>query len=60
MIRLAILGFWHVHADDYAREAQEHPRTEIVAAWDEDPQRGEVPWRQVPHEPRGAPREAGC
>jgi predicted dehydrogenase len=40
MIRLAILGFWHVHADDYAREAQEHPRTEIVAAWDEDPQRG--------------------
>ena len=40
MIRLAVLGFWHVHADDYAREAQKHPRTEIVAAWDEDPERG--------------------
>jgi predicted dehydrogenase len=40
MIRLGILSFWHVHADDYAREAQAHPRTEIVAAWDEDPQRG--------------------
>ena len=40
MIRLGILSFWHVHADDYAREAQAHPRTEIVAAWDEDPGRG--------------------
>ena len=40
MIRLGILGFWHVHAEDYAREAQAHPRTEIVAAWDEDPERG--------------------
>jgi predicted dehydrogenase len=40
MTRLGILSFWHVHADDYAREAQAHPRTEIVAAWDEDPERG--------------------
>jgi predicted dehydrogenase len=40
MIRLAVLSFWHVHADDYAREAVAHPRTEIVAAWDEDPARG--------------------
>jgi 1,5-anhydro-D-fructose reductase (1,5-anhydro-D-mannitol-forming) len=40
MIRLGILGFWHVHADDYARLAQGHPRTEIVAAWDEDLERG--------------------
>jgi 1,5-anhydro-D-fructose reductase (1,5-anhydro-D-mannitol-forming) len=40
MIRLAVLSFWHVHADDYAREAVDHPRTEIVAAWDEDPERG--------------------
>lgn len=42
MIRLGILSFWHVHADDYAREAQGHPRTEIVAAWDEDPERGKA------------------
>jgi 1,5-anhydro-D-fructose reductase (1,5-anhydro-D-mannitol-forming) len=40
VIRVAILSFWHVHARDYAREAQAHPRTEIVAAWDEDPARG--------------------
>jgi 1,5-anhydro-D-fructose reductase (1,5-anhydro-D-mannitol-forming) len=40
MIRVAILSFWHVHATDYAREALDDPRTEIVAAWDEDPERG--------------------
>jgi predicted dehydrogenase len=40
VIRLAILGFWHVHAADYAAEAQAHPDTEIVAAWDEDATRG--------------------
>lgn len=42
MIRLAILGFWHVHAADYAAEAQAHPGAEIVAAWDEDVARGKV------------------
>ena len=35
-LRIAVLGFWHVHAADYAREAQEHPDTEIVAVWDDD------------------------
>ena len=40
MIRVAILSFWHVHADDYLREATEHPDTEVVAVWDEDPDRG--------------------
>jgi 1,5-anhydro-D-fructose reductase (1,5-anhydro-D-mannitol-forming) len=42
MIRLAMLSFWHVHAGGYARQAQQHPGTEIVAAWDEDPGRGRV------------------
>ncbi len=37
-----MLGFWHVHASDYAAEAQAHPGVEIVAAWDEDPVRGEA------------------
>lgn len=37
---MAILGFWHVHAADYAAEAQAHPETEIVAAWDDEPSRG--------------------
>jgi predicted dehydrogenase len=40
VIRIAILGFWHVHAADYAEEATAHPDVEIVAAWDEDPARG--------------------
>ncbi len=37
-----MLSFWHVHAGDYARQAQQHPGTQIVAAWDEDPDRGRV------------------
>src|SRR4249919_3751059 len=40
MTRIALLGFWHVHAKDYAGEAQGHPDAELVAAWDEDPARG--------------------
>lgn len=40
MIRVAMLSFWHVHAKDYAREAAAHPDVEIVAAWDESPERG--------------------
>jgi 1,5-anhydro-D-fructose reductase (1,5-anhydro-D-mannitol-forming) len=39
-IRVAIAGFWHVHAGDYAREAVEHPETELVAVWDDDPALG--------------------
>jgi predicted dehydrogenase len=42
VIRLAILGFWHVHAADYAAEAQAHPDAQLVAAWDEDAARGTV------------------
>jgi 1,5-anhydro-D-fructose reductase (1,5-anhydro-D-mannitol-forming) len=40
VIKVAILSFWHVHAKDYAREANEHPDTQIVALWDELPERG--------------------
>ncbi len=40
MIRVAILGFWHVHAADYAAEARANPGMEIVAAWDDDTGRG--------------------
>lgn len=42
MLRVALLSFWHVHARDYARQATAHPDTEIVAAWDEDPERGKA------------------
>ncbi len=52
MIRVAILSFWHVHAQDYAREAEAHPGTEIMAVWDEDPKRGskEAGRRGIPFE----------
>ncbi|CAM5429568.1 Gfo/Idh/MocA family protein [Leifsonia shinshuensis] len=39
-LAVAALGFWHVHAGDYARVAQEHPGTTLVAIWDDDPERG--------------------
>lgn len=42
MVRVAMLSFWHVHARDYARVANAHPDTEIVAAWDELPERGKA------------------
>ena len=40
MFRIAILSFWHVHAQDYASEAEENPGVEISAVWDEDVERG--------------------
>jgi predicted dehydrogenase len=42
MIRVAMLSFWHVHARDYAREAVHHPGVELVAAWDEQAERGQA------------------
>ena len=52
MFRTAILSFWHVHAQDYAGEAEAHPGTEITAVWDEDPERGskEAGRRGIPFE----------
>lgn len=46
MFRVAILSFWHVHAEDYAREAEANPETEIVAVWDEAPERGRAAARK--------------
>lgn len=40
MIRVALLSRWHVHADDYAREASQHPSIQLTTIWDEDPARG--------------------
>lgn len=39
-LRVATLGFWHVHAEEYALRAQEHPDTQLVAVWDDDIERG--------------------
>lgn len=40
MIRIGKVSYWHVHAWDYTKEAEAHPGTEIVAVWDELPERG--------------------
>ncbi len=40
MIRLAMLSFWHVHASDYQHQAMANRATEIIAIWDETPDRG--------------------
>jgi len=47
---VAVLSFWHVHAQDYASKAEEHPEAEISAVWDEDRERGrtEATKRGVP------------
>lgn len=47
MLRVAMLSFWHVHAKDYARQATQHPGVEIVAAWDELPDRGRASAAEV-------------
>lgn len=39
-LRVAVLGHWHVHADDYASSVVAHPGTELVAVWDDDAERG--------------------
>jgi predicted dehydrogenase len=40
MIGVAMLGFWHLHAADYARELDAHPGAELRAIWDDDHARG--------------------
>ena len=41
-LKIATLSFWHVHAGDYSRQAQEHPGTDLVAVWDDDAERGQA------------------
>ena len=50
-IGIALLSFAHVHARGYADSVRDHPDTEIVAIWDEDPLRGqtEADKRDVPY-----------
>lgn len=42
MIRIGKISFWHVHAEDYTKQALEHPETELAAIWDELPERGQT------------------
>lgn len=38
-LRIALVGAWHVHANDYARDCDNNSHTELVAVWDNDPAR---------------------
>ena len=40
MLRIAMLGAWHVHAPDYADQIKRHPEAEISVVWDNDEERG--------------------
>ena len=41
-LQIAILGYWHVHARDYATDAAANPDTRVVAVWDDDAARGQA------------------
>lgn len=41
MVRVGLLSWWHVHAKDYAGDADAHPGAQLVATWDEDAERGQ-------------------
>jgi 1,5-anhydro-D-fructose reductase (1,5-anhydro-D-mannitol-forming) len=41
MLKLALLGFWHVHAKDYFQDAKNNPDTEVTLAWDDNAARGQ-------------------
>ncbi|SDM75937.1 Predicted dehydrogenase [Fictibacillus solisalsi] len=45
MIQAAMLSRWHVHADDYARDANNNPSIAIRMVWDEEEDRGKK-WAQ--------------
>jgi len=42
MIRIGKISYWHVHADDYTKQALANPSTELVAIWDEEAERGQA------------------
>jgi len=40
MLKVAMLSFWHVHAEGYAKQLRERNDNKITCMWDEIPQRG--------------------
>lgn len=40
-LRIAMLSGWHVHAVEYGKAVNSHPGAQVVAVWDELPERGE-------------------
>ncbi len=39
-MNVAIISFWHVHAEGYTKEVIEKTSSQVTALWDEDPVRG--------------------
>lgn len=39
-MNIAIISFWHVHAEGYAKEITEKTSSKVTAVWDEDKERG--------------------
>lgn len=35
-LRIALVGAWHVHANDYAKDCDTNPHTQLVSVWDKD------------------------
>ncbi len=42
MLRIAMLGMAHVHADSYAQAVAGHPEAQLQCIWDDDPVRGQA------------------
>ena len=40
-LRIALVGAWHVHAKDYARDCENNPYTQLVVMWDDNAERGQ-------------------
>ena len=53
MIRVAILSYWHVHAEGYTQEFMNTPSCQVTCLWDELPERGRKMAEKfaVPYEP---------
>ncbi|MBB6450881.1 putative dehydrogenase [Geomicrobium halophilum] len=54
MISVALLSKWHVHAEDYAKQAEQNENLSIRKVWDIDERRGKA-WAYnigVPYEPQ--------
>ena len=39
-LRIALIGAWHVHANDYARDCERNRSSHLVSVWDDDADRG--------------------
>lgn len=40
-LRVALVGAWHVHANDYARDCDNNPNSQLVSVWDDVTERGQ-------------------